>query len=157
MGNDVTETAEQRTFTQEEVDQIVGERLGKERSKYSDYKVLKEKAARLDELEEASKTELQKAQDAAAAAQAELERYKTRAERAEIAQRVAQDKGVPMSLITGSTKEEMEASAAALLEWKRPPAAPKVTNPGARDTAAGDEKKDARRKMASLMFSADEE
>ena len=42
---------ETKTFTQAELDKIVGDRLSRERSKYADYESLKEKAARLDEMD----------------------------------------------------------------------------------------------------------
>ena len=61
--------------TQEQFDEMIKERL--ERAKKSaipeDYEDLKAKAAKLAELEEKDKTELQKAQEDAAAAKKELE------------------------------------------------------------------------------------
>ena len=51
----------QKTFTQEEMNRIIADRVQRERSKYNDYDSLKEKAAKYDAHEEASKTELQKA------------------------------------------------------------------------------------------------
>lgn len=42
---------ESRTFTQEDLDKIVEERLARERKKFADYDDLSEKAARLDEVE----------------------------------------------------------------------------------------------------------
>lgn len=73
-----------------------------------------EKARRLDELEEANKTELQKAADRAAAAEARAAEIEARAMRAE----VAAAKGVPVALLSGSTVEELEASADALLAFR---------------------------------------
>lgn len=56
------------TFTppasQEEFDKMVGARLARERQRFADYDELKAKAAKLDEAEQASKTELQRLQDA---------------------------------------------------------------------------------------------
>jgi hypothetical protein len=60
-----------RTFTQADLDRIVQERLA--RAVPSDYEELKQKAGELDKLKEGEKTELQKAQEAAAQA---LERDK---------------------------------------------------------------------------------
>lgn len=73
-----------------------------------------EKAKRLDELEESQKTELQKAADRAAAAEAKAAEIEVRAMRAE----VAAAKGVPASLLSGSTVEELETSADALLAFR---------------------------------------
>lgn len=73
-----------------------------------------DKAKRLDELEESQKTELQKAADRAAAAEAKAAEIEARATRAE----VAAEKGVPANLLTGSTQEELEASADALIAFR---------------------------------------
>ena len=50
-----------RTFTQEEVNAIVGRRVAETSAKYADYEELKTKAQAFDAAEEASKSELQKA------------------------------------------------------------------------------------------------
>jgi hypothetical protein len=52
---------EGKTLSQAEVDRIVQQRLAKERSKYADYDDLKQAAARLQELEDANKSELERA------------------------------------------------------------------------------------------------
>ena len=48
--------AAEKTFTQAELDQIVKERLTREHEKYRDFETLKEKAAKLDEIEAKGKT-----------------------------------------------------------------------------------------------------
>lgn len=144
--------------TQEQFDEMVKERI--ERAKRSaipeDYEDLKAKAARLAELEEKGKTELQRAQEDAAAAQRELEGLRARAARAELAQKVSQEKGVPVGLITGETREEMERSADALISWKTPAAAPRVAKPGTHDnsrqTGVADGYETAKRELARAMF-----
>lgn len=73
-----------------------------------------EKAKKFDDLEESSKSELQKATERAA----EAERRAAAAEAASLRASVAQSKGVPADMISGSSKEELEASADALLKWK---------------------------------------
>lgn len=75
--------------------------------------------AKVKEFEDRDKSEAQKQQEALEKAQrelAELTAAKTRAE-------VAAAKGVPVDLLTGSTQEELEASADALNAWRG--AAPK--------------------------------
>ena len=52
----ITEELPERTFTQAEMDAIIGDRLNRERKKYADYEDIKAKAAKFDELENASKT-----------------------------------------------------------------------------------------------------
>lgn len=100
--------------SQEELDRIVQKRIDRERSKFSDYDELKAKAARLSELEEASKSELQKAQERAEAAEKALAAATVTAARAE----VAAAKGVPLALLSGDTREALEASADALLAFR---------------------------------------
>lgn len=54
-----------KSFTQEDVDRIVAERLAREQRKHADYEDLKAKAQRLDELESANASDLEKAVKAA--------------------------------------------------------------------------------------------
>jgi len=73
-----------KTFTQEQVDRIVQERLARAKSTPpADYEDLKAKAAKYDELEEAQKSDLQKANDATARAQAEAADWKAKFEQAQ--------------------------------------------------------------------------
>lgn len=104
-------------------------------------------ATRLAEIEEANKTAEQKAADRLAAAETKAAALELKAARAE----VAAEKGVPMGLISGSDRAEMEAAADALIAFKAAtPAAPKpdfsqgaqgqptrITTPGADTFAAG--------------------
>ncbi len=71
-------------------------------------------AQRLAEIEEANKTAEQKQREALARAEAELAELRVGKLRAE----VAAAKGVPAGLLTGSTQEELEASADALIAFK---------------------------------------
>jgi hypothetical protein len=57
--------------SQEELNAALKPRLERERSKFADYKDLKAKADKFDELDAASKSELEKANDRATAAEAE--------------------------------------------------------------------------------------
>lgn len=73
-----------------------------------------EKARLFDEQEEESKSELQKALDKAAQAEARAQALEVQATRAQ----VAAAKGVDVDLLSGSTLEELEACADRLLEWR---------------------------------------
>ena len=117
---ETTEATAERTFTQAELDQIVGERLARERTKYADYAVIKEKAARLDSLEEAQKSELEKATERATAAEAELATLKREREIRAAREKVSKETGVPVSLLTGDTEEECKALAEAINEYAGP-------------------------------------
>ena len=73
-----------------------------------------DKAKRFDEFEESQKTEQQRLADRAATAEAKVVEIEARALRAE----VAAAKGIPAALLAGSTQEELEASADALLAFR---------------------------------------
>jgi hypothetical protein len=64
--------AEDKTLSQAEVDRIVKDRLAREKAKYSDYADLKKAAEKLASIEEANKTDLQRATDEAENAKKEL-------------------------------------------------------------------------------------
>lgn len=72
------------------------------------------KARRADELEESQKSEIQKAQERAEAAERELVTTKQEALRLSVAAK----HGVPAHLLAGSTEDEIEASAQALIEFR---------------------------------------
>lgn len=112
---ETTTEATEKTFTQSELDQIIGERLKREREKYPDYDALKEKAAKLDEIEEASKSELQKATERAEKLEAELKGIKAEQEIRAIKDRVSAETGVPVNLLTGNTEEDCKSQAEAIL------------------------------------------
>ena len=112
--NQATESAE-KTFTQAELDAIVSDRLKRDRAKYADYDALKEKATRLDELEEASKTELQKITEKAQALQQELDGMKQAESLRTMRDSIAAETGVPSILLTAGTEEECRAQAQAVL------------------------------------------
>lgn len=58
--------------TQAELDKLIGPRLERERGKFADYDDLKTKAAEFDKLADANKSEIEKANEKAAQAQAEV-------------------------------------------------------------------------------------
>lgn len=125
MSDDITADAGEQTdestdetfrapASQEELDRIIQGRLDRERKRFSDYDDLKARAAKLAEIESANQTEAEKVQarlDAAEKRASELEAKALRAE-------VAAAKGVPTALLTGSTVEELEAAADALIAFR---------------------------------------
>lgn len=108
-----TEPAAPRTFTQEEVDALMGKVRRETRERFADYDALKAKADRYDELEEASKSALERAKDEAKKAKAEFDRVSAEMAHERLVARVSQDTGVPAGLLHGDTEEELSASAAA--------------------------------------------
>ena len=110
----------ERTFTQAEVNTIISERLGKERSKYADYETYKAKAEKYDAAEEASKSELQKAVEKAEALQKKYDELKRANDVQTIRVKVSQDTGVPAELLSGDTEESCAEQAKAILAFAKP-------------------------------------
>lgn len=121
---------QERTFTQEEVNAIVGKRLAEEKGKYSDYEDLKAKAAKYDEAEEAQKTELQKVTERANNLEAELSQIKKANEVRTMRENVSKETGIPANLLTGATEEECKAQADAIKAFAQPSGYPKVRDGG---------------------------
>lgn len=100
---------DERTFTQEEVNSFIARERRETEAKFSDYEDLKAKAARLDEIEEAGKTELEKTSEALAAATAELEQLKAERERAQVVAQVAKDTGLPLDVVSSLNGADADA------------------------------------------------
>ncbi len=123
-------TTEERRFTQAELDKVVADRLARERQKYEGFEDLKAKAARLDELEAASKTELQKATEKAQKLETELNNLKKAESVREIREKVATEKGIPVSLLTADTEEDCVKQAEGILSFANPNGYPNVKDGG---------------------------
>lgn len=126
----IEETVTEKTFTQAELDQIISDRLKRERDKYADYDALKEKAQKFDQIEENAKTELQKATERAEKLEAELSVMKHAEEVRTIREKVANATGVPTSLLSGDTEEDCTAQAKAILDFKSSQGYPLVKDSG---------------------------
>lgn len=120
----------EKTFTQADVDRIVGERISGVKSKFADYDDLKVKAAKADELEAAQMTEVEKALKRAEQAETALKAEQERVAQAELASlklRVGTEKGLPSALIdrlAGNDAESIAADADAILAALPKPQAP---------------------------------
>ncbi|MEU4709505.1 hypothetical protein AB0G00_24075 [Nocardia salmonicida] len=107
--------------SQEVLNHIIAERLGRERAKYVDYDDVKKKADAFDALEAEKLSEVEKANQRAQAA--ELERDRLAVETLRLT--VSAEKGIPAALLTGNTREELEKSADTLVSWRgQTPASP---------------------------------
>lgn len=107
------------TFTQEQLDKILQERLAKEQAKYGDYNDLKAKASEFDKIAESQKTATQKLEDRATKAEGKIPELEVKVLRYE----VAAEKGIPLNLahrLHGATKEEMGKDADELLKVLKP-------------------------------------
>lgn len=134
------ETSAAAEDTAKQVDWEAEARKWKELSRKNESRMKEnaEKARLYDEAQEQGKSELQKAQEAAAKAEARAAAMEAEAMRA----KVAAATGVDADLLSGSTLEELEASADRLLAWRAaqvPKGAP-ATDAGVR----GDEIRAAR-------------
>ena len=92
---------ETRTFTQEEVNSIVSDRLTRERAKYADYEDLKAKASQYD------------------TTKAQLDALNSANARRDMIARVAAATGCPAELLTGDTEEACTAQAQAITAFAK--------------------------------------
>lgn len=155
QGNNNQETNtnnQEKTFTQEEMNRILGERLAREREKFADYDSLKEKAEKFDKAEEASKSELQKQTEKANELQKKLDQMNAANKIREIREKVAKEKRVPANLLNGSTEEECKAQADAILSFAKPDAYPAVPDGGEVSKSGG--KKETRDQFAEWVEKA---
>lgn len=133
-----TEETTEKTFTQAEVDAIVSDRLKRDRAKYGDFEAIKAKADKFDQLEEANKTELQKAIERGDALQVELDKLKGANAVRDLRIKVAEETGLPVKLLTGSTEDECREQAQAILAYAKPSGYPHVRDAGeVRNTSGG--------------------
>lgn len=109
-----------------------------------------DKAKQFDEITDANKSAIDKAVDRAAKAEARAAEVEVRALRAE----VAADKGVPADLLSGSTQEELEASADRLLAF-RGKAVPPDFGAGDRGGDAGKVKQMTQSELDQLSAAGD--
>lgn len=109
------EQQEPRTFTQEEVNSIVADRLSRERAKYADYDDLKAKASQYD------------------TTKAQLDALNSANARRDMIARVAAATGCPAELLTGDTEEACTAQAqdiTAFAKSQQPAGYPNVRDGG---------------------------
>ena len=117
VNQEVTQNADvepQKTFTQDEVNGIVAERLSRDRQKFADYETLKQKAAEFDKMQEENKSELQKATERADSLEKELTALKKANEVQAIRQKISKATGVPTELLTAETEDDCLAQAQAI-------------------------------------------
>ena len=110
------ETPEAAEDAAQQVDWEAEARKWKELSRKNESRMKEnaEKARLYDEVQEQGKSELQKAQEAAAKAEARAAAMEAEAMRA----KVAAATGVDADLLSGSSEEELRASAERLLAWR---------------------------------------
>lgn len=102
--------------SQEDLNAIIGERVSRERAKFSDYEDLKAKAARLDEIEQANKTEAEKSSERIAALEQELAQTKTEALRSRVQARFGISDDDASLFLTGNDEATLTKQAERLAE-----------------------------------------
>ena len=108
-----------QTFTQEQVNAIVGERLSRQAEKFADYDNLKQKAAEYDRQQEANKSELQKAQEKAQKLEDKIAGMEKADKIRGIRAKVSKDTGVPEGLLTGEDEETCKSQAESILKFAK--------------------------------------
>ena len=135
MASEETQTSqtaeEQKTFTQEEVDDIIKKRLARVKSDVpADYEELKSKAQKFDELEEANKTELQKATEQLEKLKSDIAKRDEADKLRAIKAQVSKDTGVPAELISGANEDEMKEFAEKIAKFAKKDSAPTLDHAG---------------------------
>lgn len=102
--------------SQDELNRIVGDRVKREQAKFSDYDDVKAKAARLDELEAANKSELEKEQEARTAAEAARDKAVADGLRWKIAAKHGISDEDAELFLTGRDEQTLEAQAKRLAD-----------------------------------------
>lgn len=120
-GNTSGETPAADEFTpitsQDDLNAVIKDRVARERAKFNDYTALKEKAARLDEIEAANQTEAEKA----AARVADLEAQLATMQAASTRLRIANEHGITDAedidlFLTGTDEETLTKQAKRLAD-----------------------------------------
>lgn len=106
----------QAITSQDELNRVLDDRLKRERAKFSDYKDLKSKAARLDELEQANQSELERANGRVT--EAEKQANDARAESLRLRTAIQHDITLEDAdlFLTGTDEETLTAQAKRLSE-----------------------------------------
>lgn len=127
--------------SQADLDKVIQARIARERAKIpTDYEELKAKAAKFDQVENDNKTADEKTAERLANLEKDLEGERLGRLRAE----VAAAKGVPVNLLSGSTQDELEAAADALIQFKG--------NPTQRLVVPGEGNQPAQKKTTADLF-----
>lgn len=106
--------------SQEELNKIIEKRLERERSKFGDYDDLKAKAAKLDDIEAANKSELEKANEAKTAAEQAAEQAKSEALRWKVAAKHGISDEDAELFLTGTDEQTLTKQAERLADRKPP-------------------------------------
>lgn len=121
---------EEKKFTQADVDAIVEGRLAREKQKYADYDDLKAKASEYEKLKDSNRTDAEKNAERIAALEQQLAESAKEKTVTQVRNKVAQETGVPASLLTGEDEETCKKQAKAIKDFAKP-----TTYPGPRSNS----------------------
>ena len=129
------EAAEFEPITsQEQLDGVLKSRLAREREKvrgqFSDYDELKQAAAKYRELQDAEKSDLQRANERIAELEASAKKRDEADRLRELRSKVSRATGVPAELISGSDEDSMTTFAKSVAEFAKRPSAPRLSEAG---------------------------
>lgn len=143
-----------KTFTQEEVNAMIGKRVNEVTSKYADYDSLKEKAGKYDEIQNSGKTELQKANERADALQKQLDGLTKANTVREAREKVSKELSIPVELLTGEDEETCKKQAEAILKFAKPQQYPgtKKNNGSKGNSGAVSQGDESMREFARSIF-----
>lgn len=136
------EQGSEKTFTQADLDRIVGERLSREREKFADYDAIKEKASQFDAFQEAQKSELEKATERANQLQAQIDKMTKADKLRQLREKISTETGVPAGLLSGETEEACKEQANAILSFAKPTGYPQVKDAGETKPVGGGKTRD---------------
>lgn len=137
QGTQGTQAQDAKIFSQAEANAFLKREEAKIKAKYADYDDLKAKAAKFDEIEQANKSELEKANEKAAKLQAELDGIKKAAELREMREKIATENNVPANLLTGATEDECKAQVESIRELLKANGIPTSVSDGGEPNHSG--------------------
>ncbi len=145
-----------KTFTQEQLDAIVADRLARQKKQYADYDDLKAKAAEYDKLD-SSKSDIQKLQDSNQKLLDKIAGMEKQAKIEKARNKVSQDTGVPVDLLTGEDEDSCKKQAEAIMKFakgKEYPGVKGTPNKSTKTAAAQakDASEDDFRELAGQIF-----
>lgn len=143
--NEQQQEQQTKTLTQDQVNALLAKQKREMAEKFADYDDLRAKASKLDEIEQASRSELQKLLDENTTLKTRVESFEREKQVAAWAAEITKDSGIPPEALRGNTKEELEqhftvlSSLVPKQQQKRhvvPPGTPSGGQTGSRAAAA---------------------
>lgn len=111
-----------------------------------------EKAKAYDNVQEAGKSELEKARAKAEKLDSELKAVKAKAAHDEAVAKIAKETGVPASLIKGESEDEMREFAQSVAAYAKPATGARTPRNGAFDNRGSHDADEAKRRLAKQVF-----